>query len=38
MKVTPNRALEPTRNGSSLQAPISLWAFRFQLPLAAQLR
>ena len=38
MKVTPNRALEPTRNGRSLQALISFWAFRSQPPLAAQLQ
>jgi len=33
-----NRSFEPTRNGWSLQAPISFWAFRAQPPLAAQLR
>jgi hypothetical protein len=33
-----NRAFEPTRNGWSLQAPISFWAFRAQPPLAAQLQ
>lgn len=31
-------AFEPTRNGWSLQAFISFWAFRAQPPLAAQLR
>ena len=35
--MTPNPAFEPTRNGWSLQAPISFWAFRAQPPLAAQL-
>jgi len=33
-----NRALEPTRNGWSLQAFISFWAFRAQPQLAAQLQ
>jgi len=33
-----NLAFEPTRNGWSLQAPISFWAFRAQPSLAAQLR
>ena len=37
-KTKPNLAFEPTRNGWSLQAPISFWAFRAQPPLAAQLR
>jgi len=32
-----NPAFEPTRNGWSLQAPISFWAFRAQPLLAAQL-
>ncbi|MDC8770533.1 hypothetical protein [Roseateles albus] len=36
--MTPNPAFEPTRNGWSLQAPISFWAFRAQPLLAAQLR
>ena len=36
--VTPNPALEPTRNGWSLQAPISFWAFRAHPLLAAQLQ
>jgi hypothetical protein len=34
----PNRAFEPTRNGWSLQAPISFWAFRAHPSLAAQLQ
>jgi len=34
----PNPAFEPTRNGWSLQAPISFWAFRAQSSLAAQLQ
>lgn len=33
-----NPAFKPTRNGWSLQAPISFWAFRAQPLLAAQLR
>jgi hypothetical protein len=33
-----NLAFEPTRNGWSLQASISFWAFLAQLPLAVQLR
>jgi hypothetical protein len=33
----PNPSFEPTRNGSSLQAPISFWAFHAQPPLAAKL-
>ena len=35
---TPNHSLEPTRNGWSLQAPISFWAFSAQPLLAAQLQ
>ena len=31
-------AFEPTRNGRSLQTPISFWAFRAQPLLAAQLQ
>ena len=34
----PNPALEPTRNGWSLQAHISFWAFRAHPLLAAQLQ
>lgn len=34
----PNRALELTRNGCALQAPISFWALRAQPLLAAQLK
>lgn len=34
----PNLSLEPTRNGWSLQAPISFWAFRAHPLLAAQLQ
>jgi hypothetical protein len=34
----PNPAFEPTRNGWSLQAPISFLAFRAQPLLAAQLQ
>jgi hypothetical protein len=37
-KMTLNQSFEPTRNGWSLQASISFWAFRAQPPLAAQLR
>jgi len=38
IELPPNLAVEPTRNGWSLQAPISFWAFRTQPPLSAQLR
>lgn len=34
----PDLALEPTRNGWPLQAPISFLALRAQPPLAAQLQ
>ena len=37
-QVGPNPALEPTRNGWSLQALISFWAFLVHPLLAAQLK